>query len=40
MRRRELVRGIAAAGGITAARNHTEFDVAPDGGYALEIGKR
>ncbi len=27
-----------AAGGITAARNHTQFDVAPDGSYELVIG--
>ena len=27
-----------AAAGITAARNHTQFDVAPDGSYELVIG--
>ena len=27
-----------AAGGITAARNHTQFDVAPDGSYELVVG--
>ena len=27
-----------AAGGITAARNHTQFDAAPDGSYELVIG--
>jgi hypothetical protein len=28
----------ATAAGITAARNHTQFDVAADGSYTLEIG--
>jgi hypothetical protein len=27
-----------AAAGITAARNHTQFDVAPDGSYELVVG--